>query len=176
MTKWTRISTFILLGIILLNVALYGIGYLLLIKPLQEERNSVQQQLDLFESHFESSSNSPDESDMKEFSNLMLEVPNKKVPDHVLLNLQELASATDVVITYIASNGSESVEDTEDNNLVHTSGYAIDVTANNLGDANTFIDSILDLDLLIVIDSMFIDKNDDSVELNLMITTFYANY
>jgi hypothetical protein len=176
MIKWTRQHTYIVIGVVLSSIVIYAICFFTIIKPLQIEENAVEQQLDMFERRYETITNQSKKEEIDEdLADVMVKVPMDKSPDNVLANLQTLAADADVEITSISSSSNEmDTENKEEESQVNRAIYSLEVVGDNIDVVNVFLDSVLESDRLMVIDTLSLFQDDQSVSVSLTITTFYS--
>jgi predicted membrane protein len=178
MNKWAKTHTYLLIGVVLAIVAIYISCFFMIIRPLQTEMNSVEQQLDMFEKRYETITNQSEQEELDEdLANVILKVPSEESPDNVLSNLQVLASNANVQITSISSAGSEMGTDTNEDEeavKVNRTRYSLEIQGDSLDVVNEFLDSVLESERLMVMDTMSISQDEQSVTVSLTMTTFYS--
>ncbi|WP_096269677.1 hypothetical protein [Paucisalibacillus globulus] len=178
MNKWTKTHTYFLIGVVIAVVAIYVICFFMIIRPLQVEMNNVEQQLDMVEKRYETINNQSEQEELDEdLENVMLKVPYGESPDQVLSNLQVLASNANVQITSISSVGSEMDKEPNEEDeavKVNRTGYSLEVQGDSLEDVNEFLDSILESERLMVMDTLLISQDEQSVAVSVTMTTFYS--
>nr|WP_246187539.1 type 4a pilus biogenesis protein PilO [Ornithinibacillus caprae] len=125
----------------------------------------------MFEEQYEAIINRPnEETENDEFSRVTKKIPNEKSPDDVIYNLQHTADAAEVSISSISSlsRGEE-----EEESSLRANHYALEIVGKNLDHVNEYLDSIMDSERLITIDTLDVQQSEESVSLSITITTYY---
>ncbi|SHF78645.1 type 4a pilus biogenesis protein PilO [Ornithinibacillus halophilus] len=176
MTKWTKTTNYIFIGIILSVVVIYGISYLTILKPLQEELVKAEEQADLFESSYESIINQTDDEIGEDLENVTVQVPNAKSPDNVLINFQKIAQTSGVLISSITSGGGTMADEDDDDNTLNSTSYSLEVSGDNLEQISNFLNAILNSERLMIVENLNIYQADEYAALSLSVTTYYSSF
>ncbi|SET44944.1 Pilus assembly protein, PilO [Oceanobacillus limi] len=170
MAKRKRINTVIWLGLIVSALVFYGICFITVIHPLEDQLHSTEQQVTMFETRYDALVSQTEDID-EDLSYVALQIPNRKSPDNVLSTFHTAASNANVVIESISSIG-EVME--EESAQVRNTSYSIEVSGDKLINVNLFLGSLLESERLITIDSISVNQREDSVSLSLTVTTYFS--
>ncbi|MBP1947781.1 hypothetical protein [Virgibacillus litoralis] len=173
---WTKKHSYTLIGVIVVTLIFYGISYFSIIKPMQSELDTMNKKVSMYENQITKTAISEDKPNDNEFASFALQVPAKKSPDDVLVNLENIASTANVTINYIESgiNRPENQQEDEETKKLSENMYSLDATAANLDDINVFLFEMLESERLMIIDTINIQQDEDQVFLTISFKTFYT--
>ncbi len=181
MTKqWTKIHTYWLLGILLATLIVYGLCYFTIIDPLQSEVNTLDKKVSMYENQFEKrESQSKEKNPSEELSALALQVPRKSSPDDVLLNIQNIASDTNVTIDYIGSGNQSgnqaAVQQEEEKPMkLNENIYSLEASASKLSNINSFLSKMTESKRLMMIETINLQQDAEQVFITVSFKTFYT--
>ncbi|MFD1038118.1 hypothetical protein ACFQ3N_06800 [Virgibacillus byunsanensis] len=169
--QWTKKYTFITVAIVVAALLIYGITYFSIIKPIQKEARTLEQEAKMYETQYERITNEDDRSLNEESPDAIMKIPNLSSPDNVLNNLESFASSTNTTITYIESITTDRSEELEKDGVA-SQEYAMDITGGNLADIDNFLEAMLESERLLFIDTIYISKLDESHDLSLTFRAF----
>ncbi|MFB4166715.1 hypothetical protein [Virgibacillus sp. JSM 102003] len=177
--QWTKIHTYWLLGVLLATFIVYGVCYFTVIAPLQSKVSTLDKKVSMYENQFKKTESQSKESPSEELSALALQVPRESSPDDVLLNLQTIASDTNVTIDYIESanqsaNQAAVQQEEEEATELNENSYSLDATASKLSDINSFLAEMTDSKRLMIIESINLQQDAKQVYLTVSFKTFYT--
>ncbi|RKQ29892.1 hypothetical protein [Oceanobacillus halophilus] len=174
--NWSKKLTYLLIGVILSILIIYGISYLSIIKPLQAEKSAINQQVSMYEKQLDSVSNQTTESLDDDLIEVAEKVPKQPYPDEVIRDIRQISSSTNVVIDYLASSESSGPGDgeEEESSSILEKSYTLDATATNVEDLNDFMNQLITQERLMTIDTISLQQAENDVFLTISFTTFYT--
>lgn len=177
MKQWNKTYVWLIGGILVSVLLIYGISYLYMIKPMKAEADMLSSEAAVYEKQYEKVTDQPgEEAENQELASVGLMVPNQKSPDDVLLNLQKVASSANVTIESIQSVMQEESLQEEENptKSMNESVYLVDASSKSLNDINTFLEGVLKSDRLMIIDAMNVQQDGEQVYLTITFNAFYS--
>jgi hypothetical protein len=171
--NWTKKQTYILVVIIAAVLAIYGISYFTIIKPLKADTEVLVKEVTMYEKQLDQLENQTLEGLDEELLRVAELVPHEPSPDSMLINVNKIARSTKVKIDHIASLVESKIDHEEEGKNVQEKSYTLEAIGGNLKDVNSFMDKIITGDRLIRIDTVNVEQTNTNVYLTLTITLFY---
>lgn len=178
--QWKKIHTYFLLGILLATFIVYGFSYFIIIDPLRSEVGTLDKKISMYENQYEKTVNQSEKKrSSEELSVVALQVPSERSPDDVLVNVQNIASNTNVTINYIESgnqsdNQAEIQQEEEESTELNENIYSLDATASKLSDINSFLAEMTESKRLMKLESINIQQDAEQAFLTVKFKTFYT--
>ncbi|WP_067727546.1 hypothetical protein [Oceanobacillus damuensis] len=175
--QWGKNHTFIAVGILAATLLIYGIAYLYVIKPLQDEVEMKKTEVSMYENQLSDISNGPGAEVNEELAEAAGKIPNSKATDQLLIGLEEIARHHNVSIDSIAADGmmgSENAEAEEDS-IINETSYIMDATAKDLNSMNDFLNGLSLSERLIRIDAINLQQSETDSYLTVTFTAFHAD-
>lgn len=172
---WTKIHTYIAIGIVVAILLIYGISYLNLIKPLQAETKTIETEIAMYEKQLQNVKNGMEEVS-NELKNTAAKIPESKSTDTILTEMQEIALNANVSIEYIGADEEVMIqkEAEEESSIINENNYTLDVTATNLNAIHTFLDEITKSERLMRVDALNIEQSESDVYITITFTAFHS--
>ncbi|WP_164668379.1 hypothetical protein [Virgibacillus doumboii] len=172
--NWTKKHTYILVGVIIAALIVYGISYFRIINPMKAEVDSLAKQVSMYETQYEkiidqSKENIPDDT----LSSIELRVPSTKSPDNLLINIQNIASSSNLTINHLKEVERQQ-EQEESSSKINETTYKLDATSSKLKDMNAFLEGIVESDRLMIIDTVHVQQDADQVFLTITFKIYFA--
>lgn len=173
--RWTKAYTYMLLGIIISTIAIFGISFITIIKPLQNQVNILEQESKMFQKQYDLLIDQHiNGTDNEMSSELQGRIPNEKAPDTVLESLDKLSKQYNVSISSLRSNG-KTVENDE-NSILQSNTYSMDVEATNISQLNSFIDAMEESGRYMIIRTLSLYQSEQGSTLSITFETFHTNF